>query len=87
VVTLGGVSEPGVLPELEGYPAIMTGPEVGEVLRLAPDVVSRLMSKGKLPGVKAGGVWRARRADVQAVILGTWTPRSPQPLEGDAAPT
>lgn len=68
------VSEPDVLPELTGYDLIMTPTEVAQVLRLNPEVVTRLIREGKLPGFRVGGAWRVRRSDVQAVMRGEWTP-------------
>jgi len=74
VITLGGVDEPVVLPELANFGAVMTLQEVAEVLRLNEEVAMRLMRSHKLPGFKVGGQWRARRADIQAVMTGTWQP-------------
>ncbi len=72
--TEGVVSEPDVLPELAGYDLVMTPAEVAQVLRMNPEVVTRLIREGKLPGFRVGGTWRVRRGDVQAVMKGEWKP-------------
>jgi len=41
--TEGVVSEPDVLPELTDYDLVMTPMEVARVLRLNPEVVTRLI--------------------------------------------
>lgn len=65
-----------VLPELAAYPMVMTPEDVAEVLNLEAEGVVRHMRNRKLPGFKVGGAWRARRVDIQEVMLGTW--RSPE---------
>ncbi|NLG22222.1 MAG: helix-turn-helix domain-containing protein [Actinomycetales bacterium] len=52
----------------------MTPAEVAQVLRMNPEVVTRLIREGKLPGFRVGGTWRVRRGDVQAVMKGEWKP-------------
>lgn len=66
--------EPEVLPELAGYGPVMTPAEIAEVLNLNREVVTRLIREGRLPGFRVGGTWRTRRADIQAVMTGTWHP-------------
>lgn len=65
-------SEP--LPELQRYHEVMTSQEVAEVLVLSHQVAVKHMASGRLPGFKVGGVWRVRRADIQAVMEGRWHP-------------
>ncbi len=62
-----------VLPELAGYPQVMTSKEVSEVLRLSPQSTARLLRSGGLPGFRVGGEWRCRRSDIQALMTREWT--------------
>lgn len=64
----------GLLPELEGYPLSLDTEQLCEVLNLDRQNAVLLLSQGRLPGFKVGRQWRSWRADVQAVIQGTWVP-------------
>lgn len=66
--------EDDVLPELRNYGPSLTTEEASTVLHLDRATVSRLLSRGELPGYRVAGRWRLRRADVQAVMLGKWSP-------------
>ena|GEM_PF-2894764 len=72
---------PDPLPELAGYPLVMTTAQVAEALNLSHQLVIKHMGTGRLPGFKVGGSWRVRRADIQAVMEGDWKPL--QPVEDD----
>lgn len=66
--------EDDVLPELRNYGPSLTTDEASTVLHLHRATVSRLLARGELPGFMVAGQWRLRRADVQAVMLGQWSP-------------
>lgn len=66
--------EDDVLPELRGYGPSLTTDEAAAVLHLHRATVSRLLARGELPGFMVAGQWRLRRADVQDVMLGKWSP-------------
>ncbi|MGH8057662.1 MAG: helix-turn-helix domain-containing protein [Candidatus Entotheonellia bacterium] len=56
---------------------LLTPEETAEELRLAPKTVKDWLRDGKLPGVKLGGkVWRIRREDLDAFIVGSATKRA-----------
>lgn len=63
-----------MLPELQPYGPSLTTDEAATVLRLHRATVSRLLARGELPGFMVAGHWRLRRADVQDVMLGKWSP-------------
>lgn len=66
--------EDDVLPELQAYGPSLTTDEAAAVLHLDRATVSRLLSRRELPGYRVAGRWRLRRADVQDVMLGKWSP-------------
>jgi excisionase family DNA binding protein len=47
---------------------LMTCEEAATYLRLHVRTVGRLLTQGKLPGVKVGRQWRLRRADLDAYL-------------------
>jgi excisionase family DNA binding protein len=47
-----------------------TPDEIARMLKLHPTTVQRMMSRGVLPGVKLGRIWRCRREDLEAVLSG-----------------
>ncbi len=49
---------------------LLTCEEAATYLRLHPRTVGRLLTAGKLPGVKVGSQWRLRRADLDAYLVG-----------------
>src|SRR4051812_7265838 len=49
---------------------LMTCEEAANYLRLHPRTVGRLLTQGKLPGVKVGRQWRLRRTDLDAYLRG-----------------
>ncbi|MDP9370210.1 MAG: helix-turn-helix domain-containing protein [Chloroflexota bacterium] len=49
---------------------LLTCEEAATYLRLHPRTVGRLLTAGKLPGVKVGRQWRLRRADLDAYLVG-----------------
>lgn len=63
-----------VLPELAGYPRVMTSGDVADALNIREELAIKHMRSGKLPGFKVGGSWRVRRVDIQGVMEGTWRP-------------
>ena len=73
------VSADDVLPELAQYGPVLTPAEVAGVMGVNRHHLVALMRDGKFPGFRLGGSWRVRRADVQAVMIGTWQP--PVPVE------
>lgn len=51
-------------PELE----VMTLPEVAACLKVTERTIYRLAGAKKIPAFKVGGVWRFRKADIEAWI-------------------
>ncbi len=49
---------------------LLTCEEAASYLRLHARTVGRLLTQGKLPGVKVGRQWRLRRADLDAYLRG-----------------
>jgi len=47
---------------------IMTLKEVVDYLKLAEKTAYRLVAEGKLPGLKVGGSWRFKAADIERWI-------------------
>jgi excisionase family DNA binding protein len=45
---------------------ILTVEEVAEYLRLNKQTVTRMASRGELPGLKIGRHWRFRKSDIDA---------------------
>lgn len=74
MATVLAVSAEDVLPELAAYRPVMTPAEVAEVMGVNRQHLVVLMRTGKFPGFRFGGAWRVRRADVQQVLTGRWTP-------------
>ena len=72
--TVTAVSADDVLPELADYGPVMTPAEVARVMGVNRHHLVALMRDGKFPGFRLGGSWRVRRADVQAVMTGSWLP-------------
>ena len=74
MATVLAVSSEEVLPELAGYGPVMTPAEVAQVMGVNRQHLVVLMRAGRFPGFRFGGAWRVRRADVQQVLTGRWTP-------------
>ena len=72
--------------ELAKYEPVMTIDEVAEVLRMSEVHVAKLMREKKFPGFKVYGSWRVKRADVQAVMDGTWRPEGTPKAEDQSTP-
>ena len=49
---------------------LLTCEEAAAYLRVHPRTVTRLLTAGKLPGVKIGRQWRLRKADLEAYLAG-----------------
>lgn len=46
---------------------MLTPNQVAEILQVHPDTVVRWLRDGILKGIKLGGVWRIRAADLEAL--------------------
>ena len=44
--------------------------DVQRILRISPHTLYDLLNSGAIPGRKIGGVWRVRRADIEALFEG-----------------
>ena len=49
---------------------LLTCEEAAAYLRVHPRTVTRLLTAGRLPGVKVGRQWRLRKADLDAYLAG-----------------
>jgi|HubBroStandDraft_1064217.scaffolds.fasta_scaffold43520_3 excisionase family DNA binding protein len=49
--------------------AVLTVPEVAEILRVHSTTIYRLVKRGELPGFKIGGNWRINRASLDLWLL------------------
>ena len=50
-------------------PKMMTGAEVGDLLRVSGETVYRLAAQGELPAQKIGRVWRFPRHPIDELAL------------------
>lgn len=51
---------------------LVTLKEAARLVKLSERGYLDNITRGKLPGFKVGGVWRVRREDLDAVLLGKW---------------
>jgi excisionase family DNA binding protein len=51
-------------------PNLLTGQEVRGLFRISKATYLRWIENGTLRGVKVGGQWRFREADIQAMLQG-----------------
>lgn len=52
------------------HPEVMTVEQVAAYLQLDRRTVTKLLSTGRLKGVKVGRVWRIHRKEVDRLLLG-----------------
>ena len=64
---------------------LITTEEAAKMLLVADKTLKDWLRAGKFPGVKAGGRWRVRRGDVQALIEGRLTVAPKQQAEPGGA--
>lgn len=57
-----------MIPEVSGFPDLMTAPEVASALRCATPTVYKLLRKGELRASKVGRVYRIHRESVLAFL-------------------
>jgi hypothetical protein len=60
--------------DLAGLEPVLLPEAVAEFLQIDPRYLIKLMREGKFPGFKVAGTWRIRKADLRAVMRGTWHP-------------
>ena len=54
--------------EIEIEPLCLTLRQAGELLKVSPHTVQRMLHRKQLPGVKIGKQWRVRRNDLAKLI-------------------
>ena len=58
-------------PPREPYPAVLTAPEVAELLRFSSKTIHRWAQSGQIPAFRTlgqRGQWRFRREDIEHLI-------------------
>jgi len=58
-------------------PSLVSLKDAAERLGLHPGVMWRMVTNQGFPGVRIGGVWRVRLADVEDAIARGWQPKRP----------
>ncbi len=66
---------------------LMTTQEVADWLRFHPATITRMAGEGELPAIRTGGVWRFRRADIEAYLQGGQSQAAPLTRAEEAAET
>jgi excisionase family DNA binding protein len=59
---------------------VLTLEEAAERLKIAPKTMRDWLRTGRMPGFKAGKLWRVRASDIDAVIASRLQLSRPQPV-------